>query len=279
MSSVYQIVQEKIIKMLSEGRIPWKQPWVGLRPAFSVATGRIYSWVNQCLLSETGPGAYATYDYWHKMGCTVKKGAKAGTAVFWKMIRKEDEGGHISQYPTLRYYHLFHESQVDGYESEKKEDVGFPIEPIAVADKLLTDYVTREGITVEEVSSNRAYYDPVSDIIHLPLKNQFRSTELYYSVYAHEAIHSTGLSPNRLSRKGLQDIQFGSEIYGTEELIAEMGSSYILSSLGIDNTETLSNSVAYIQSWMSAIKKNEHMFVSAASAAERAVSYIYGRDT
>ena len=93
MSSVYQIVTEKIIRMLEAGKIPWKQPWMAVRPAHSKITGKPYSLINQILLCDTGPGAYATYDQWIRLGGCVRRGAKAGTIVFWSLIDKVADDG------------------------------------------------------------------------------------------------------------------------------------------------------------------------------------------
>ena len=273
--NVYQIVTEKIISMLESGTVPWKQPWMAVRPAHSKVSGKPYSLINQILLSETGPGAYATYDQWIKLGGRVRRGSKAGTILFYKMVQKETDGEKKIQFPILRYFHVFHESQVEGIEPELYEQQTQCAEPIEAAERLLTGYIEREGVSVIEELSNRAYYDPRDDLIHLPSKAQFTNSAHFYSVYAHEGVHSTGRS-GRLDRKGLQNISFGSAIYSEEELVAEIGSAYLLASLGIDTKDTITNSVAYIKNWMCAIKNDDHMIVRAASAAERAVDYIRG---
>ena len=277
MSSVYQIVTEKIIRMLEAGKIPWKQPWMAVRPAHSKITGKPYSLINQILLCDTGPGAYATYDQWIRLGGCVRRGAKAGTIVFWSLIDKVADDGEVTKRPCLRYYRVFHESQIEGIEPEINTEVNSSVEPLSAAEDLLNGYIKREKIVLEEMSTNRAYYDPKGDLIHIPSKKQFALSEQYYGVYAHEIVHSTGHS-SRLNRRGVQNISFGSEMYGFEELVAEIGSAYLLASIGISTTETLTYNVAYIQNWMNAIKNDDHMIVKAASAAERAVDYIKGVD-
>lgn len=55
--SVYQIVTDRIIAELEKGIIPWERPWTGVRDgAFSRATGKPYSLLNQLLLGK--PGEY-----------------------------------------------------------------------------------------------------------------------------------------------------------------------------------------------------------------------------
>ncbi len=273
--SVYSIVTERIVKMLESGTVPWRCPWIG--NSYSKVTGKPYSLLNQILLSETGPGAYASFAGWQKLGGKVKRGAKAGIVCFWKLEEKENKDGEIIQRPILRYYHVFHESMVEGIDSsEQKEASSF--EDIECAETTLLNYVQREGILLEEKCSNRAaFFSPSTDLINLPSRKLFSSSAEFIGVFAHEAIHSTGM-PTRLNRKGLETVAFGSEIYGREELIAEIGSCFLLAKHGIDTQETFTNHIAYIQNWMSAIKNDDHMIVNAVSAAERAVAFILGED-
>ena len=55
-----------------------------------------------------------------------------------------------------------------------------------------------------------------------------------------------------------------------------MGSSFLLKQVGIDNSRTLEQNAAYIQSWISALKNDYSLIAIAASRAERAVEYILG---
>lgn len=85
---------------------------------------------------------------------------------------------------------MFHISQVDGVEPLKKEEL-HDIEPIEKAEKILTDYWNREHITVEHIKGNKAFYSPMLDMIQLPLFEQFKQSEEYYSTAFHESVHST----------------------------------------------------------------------------------------
>jgi len=66
---------------------------------------------------------------------------------------------------------------------------------------------------------------------------------------------------------------FGNHSYSFEELIAEMGAAYLCGLCGIEN-ETIDNSAAYIQGWLSKLKSDNKFFVLAASKAQHAVDYI-----
>lgn len=59
-------------------------------------------------------------------------------------------------------------------------------EPIEKVEKVLTDYWNREHIKVEHIKGNKAFYSPSMDYIQLPLFEQFKQSEEYYSTAFHE---------------------------------------------------------------------------------------------
>ncbi len=274
--NVYDIVTDRIIEQLKRGKIPWKKPWYGVRSgAFNRVTKRPYSLLNQMLLCRKGE--YATFKQWSALGGTIKKGAKSEIVVFWKMFdTKEtdpDTGDENEKMiPILRYYRVFHIEDVEGVdplEEYKPEEVA--INPIDNAENLFHDYIEREGITLTQTKSDSASYSPVRDRIQLPLMEQFISASEYYSTAFHEAIHSTGHSTrcNRVLSGGKY-----SKEYAKEELIAELGASYLLNYCDIQTPESETNNVAYIQSWLSCLENDNRFIVSAAGKAEKAVKYF-----
>lgn len=301
--NVMTIVTDRILADIEKGVIPWRKPWCSVNAgAYNRVTGKAYSVMNQMLLRHTGE--YATYRQWTEAGGQIKKGAESECVAFWKwpdaseadddlVSERSDEayiGSAVSddnrdsgadrldrkKTPTLRYYRVFHISQVEGVEP-KQQKPAFPTEPIAVAEDCLQRYLQREGIRFEADLSDEAYYSPGRDLIHIPSIVQYMPGTVvdYYATSFHEAIHSTGHA-KRLCREGLKRASFGSETYSREELIAEIGSACILNSLGISTEETMSNSSAYIQGWLRALNRDKRMIVFASSQAEKAVKYIMG---
>lgn len=65
-----------------------------------------------------------------------------------------------------------------------------------------------------------------------------------------------------------------SEGYSKEELIAEITSSAIVHSLGLETEDTFKNNCAYIQNWLSVLKNDKKFIVSATGKAEKAAKYI-----
>ncbi len=276
--SVYEMVTDRIISQLEQGVIPWQKPWTGIRSgAYNRITKKPYSLLNQMLLQHDGE--YATYKQWTDLGGHVRKGEKSEIVVFWKIQPvedvKEDGTKEVKQIPLLKYFNVFHISQVEGVEPLPEEEL-HDIAPIEKADQVLNDYWTRENITVEHKVGNRAYYSPTLDMIRLPLFEQFNDSNEYYSTAFHESVHSTMKEDrcNRAEDKKGKLVAFGSNEYSKEELVAEIGSANLMNIIGIETKKSFRNSTAYIQNWLSVLKNDVKFIVSASGRAEKAADYI-----
>ena len=278
--SVYEMVTDRIISQLEQGVIPWQKPWTGIRSgAYNRIIKKSYSLLNQMLLQHDGE--YATYKQWTDLGGHVRKGEKSEIVVFWKIQPvediKEDGTKEVKQIPLLRYFNVFHISQVDGVEPLPKDALN-DIEPIEKAESILHDYWNREGIEIEHIASDDAYYSLSRDLIHLPLFEQFTDANEYYSTAFHESVHSTMKESrcNRAEDRKGKLVAFGSNEYSKEELVAEIGSASLMNIIGIETKKSFRNSSAYIQGWLSKLRNDVKFIVSASSKAEKAVDYILG---
>lgn len=276
--NVYDMVTDRIIAELEKGNIPWRwqRPWTGVRSgAYNRITKKPYSIINQMLLKHSGE--YATFKQWTDMGGHIRKGEKSEIVVFWKIFESKETNPdtgeiEIKKIPLLRYYNVFHISQVEGV---KPLEVPFKeVEPIEEAEKIITMYVEREHIDFNECVSNKAYYSPLQDKVVVPMKEQYNLINEYYNTTFHELTHSTG-HKSRLDRLETEAIaSFGSEEYSKEELVAEIGSATLMNVTGIETPKTFKNSTAYIQGWLQVLKNDNKFIVSASSKAEKAVNYI-----
>lgn len=276
MLDVYGMVTERMIEQLEKGYIPWRKPWANcLNGTYNRISRKPYSILNQMLLSCSGE--YATLRQWNQIGGRIKKGSRAEIVVFWKLqeIQEKNETGEqiLKQVPVLKYYHVFHISQVENVlPLERTKD--YETKPIERAEQILTDYIEREHITLSVGESDRAFYRPTDDSITLPAIKQFEHAEEYYSTAFHECGHST-LKVSRCNREDEnQNAYFGNTDYSKEELIAEITSAAILHSIGIETPESFRNSTAYIQNWLHVLRNDKRCVVSASGKAEKAVKYI-----
>lgn len=273
---VYSMVTERIINQLEKGEIPWKKPWAKcLDGTFNRVTRRPYSLLNKLLLLHGGE--YATFKQWEQVGGRVKKGEKSEIVVFWKMqdLAEKNESGEIEikKIPLLRYYNVFHISQVENVLPLIKTE-NFGTESIEKAEKILYNYIEREHIALSVRESDRAFYSSLTDSITLPKITQFKHAEEFYSTAFHECGHST-LKASRCDREAENKMAlFGSEDYSKEELTAEITSAAIMNHIGLETLATFNNSAAYIQNWLNALRNDKKLIVSASSKAEKAARYI-----
>ena len=286
--NVPEIVTARIIELMEQGVVPWHRPWFTINPAaYNYVTGKRYSLLN-CLLLDR-PGGYLTFSQAEKFGGLVK-GAKSKIVVFWKPYEENAEGtegnegtdaaepesGSGTEKPkfVLRYYRVFHTSMVrnlvdlpetiipeSGFEADTK------------ADEIIRNFLTLEGIRLEQEPSNKAYYCPSSDTIHMPMAGQFHDKSEYYGTLLHECAHATGAA-SRLDREGIRDVNFGSDPYAKEELISELTSSILLNTIGLSTEGCMQNTAAYIYGWMQQLKEDPKLIVSACSHASRAANFI-----
>lgn len=275
--NVYEIVTERILAGLEKGEIPWEKPWIGgIDCPIKHTTGEPYSILNQILLGE--PGEYLTLKQCNKEGGKIKKGAKAKTVVFWKIMEKEDKKDKTKAQtvPILKYYNVFHISDCEGitpkFEKEKRPNSAAKIQD---AENLISEYSSRANLEITHVNQLQAYYMPCKHLVNIPDMDRFKSTDGYYSTFFHELVHSTG-NKNLLTRFPDDAIQaaFGSDSYSREELVAEIGANMLLHSMNMDTDKSNRNSVAYVQNWLHALKNDKRLIVSAAGHAEKAVKLI-----
>ena len=282
MNKTYNTICEQLVAAIqASGTLPWHQPWYGTTQAVSYATGKPYSILNQLLLGGIAD-EFLTWNQVQQHQARLRKGCHGHRVYFWHCFEKVelDQAGKkvTKQIPFLKTFTVFSVHDCEGikprWQQHKKSST--TISPIKQAEDLVNQYLTREKINLEH-TRNEAFYSISRDIINIPQFDNFCSAEEYYSTLLHEATHSTG-HMKRLARFKPNDKSspFGSPNYGREELIAEMGASFLLHRLGIENKNTFSQNAAYLQNWIRALQNDVSLIPIAATRAEKAVQYILG---
>ncbi|ENA1754862.1 DUF1738 domain-containing protein [Yersinia ruckeri] len=271
---IYQTVTDSIIAALEAGVKSWSCPWQrvsgmsGLPSNF--ATGIAYSGMNIMLLwcsaSKQGFGdsRWMTYKQAQAVGGQVRKGEHGTTAIFYTTLEKENEDGDIDQIPMLKTFNVFNVEQIDGLPLTTEtvcQEATF--DPLPLAESLFR----KSGANIIEKGQN-AFFSPSTDEVWLPERHLFSDAANFYATGLHELIHWSG-GKKRLNRemKG----KFGSADYAEEELVAELGSAFLMANLGIDGEV---QHESYIASWLKALKNNKRYIFKAASAASKAHCYL-----
>jgi len=297
--TIYTEIATKILEQLEKGVAPWRKPWTQAgtgKWAVSYSTGKPYSFINQFMLDLAG-GEWLTFHQVKELGGKVKKGQRGKRILSWAVIKEkanenEQEGEEQRERTFIRakWYTVFEISQCEGIERKRTEEpeiMTFTNERIEAADLVANEYIEREGIefAVDDTINARAFFRPSEDLVNMPAFERFESAAEYYSTLFHELTHSTGHA-NRLNRLEPGAV-FGSNSYGKEELVAEMGACMALAKLDISTEGAFNNSAGYCDGWLKSIKadakedmeKAGRLIVSAAANAEKAVKLIFNEET
>ena len=291
----YQRVAEECIEALENGTAPWITPWEPGQmpePPVNAVSGKQYRGINHLMLSMQQGNhidpRWCTYKQAQQLGAQVRKGERGTTVQYWKfneerLLKDEhgkpqlDEHGQKRyavaelERPKVFYATVFHASQIENMPPlpERTTEIQSEWERHQAAERLLS--ASNANIFNDQVS--RAFYQPVSDEIHLPPQARFASPDRYYATALHELGHWSGHG-SRLER----DIRhpFGSEGYAREELRAELASYMLGSDLGIGHDPGQHH--AYIGSWIKVLQEDPREIIRAAQDAERIREYVMGLD-
>jgi hypothetical protein len=288
MKDVYSEVTAKIITLMETHGANWSKPWVGTKGSSSmptsISTGNRYTGINAVLLWAAGrtDARWGTYKAWQEKGCQVRKGETATHIIFFKSLdikEKQADGSSADKtIPLLKSFAVFCADQVDGLpavEQAQPETAEQADARIAMA----LDFVARAGANIEVLSgSARAYYSSTVDKIVVPSSGDFVGTatssaiESFCGVVLHELVHWTG-HKSRLARTF--GFTHGDADYAKEELVAELGATFLCADLGI-STEPRADHAQYLASWLRVLKDDKRLIIRAASQASKAAAYLHG---
>jgi len=278
MQFIYQKITDLIIDKLKEGVVPWQKTWRTAYPR-NLITDMEYKGINTLLLglSDYDSNYWLTFKQCKDLKGNIMKDEHSSMVVFWKPIVSIFDSKDVDETKAdikfvLRYYYVWNTDQCNlPDEALKKRNTVSNNPKIVEAEELIKKYPNPPEICINNTAPNPRYF-PRTDKVEIQSINNFHTADDYYASLYHELIHSTG-AKHRLARKGIMDtIQFGSENYSKEELVAEIGASYLCNISGIQ--KTIDNQASYIQNWLEVLQNDYRMILIAASQAQKAADYI-----
>lgn len=280
--TVYDVITERLLADLETGTAPWRKTWSG--DGFNqrnAVTGYRYRGVNLWLTLCAGYSdpRWITTRQLEKVGGRVKRSEwkQYCPIVFYprKKVFNKETGREEEKFLGVRFYQAYNLEQCELPEGWVLADLDKQInfDPIESAEGILEAYQDAPSL---EHKGGQAFYRPSTDSVTMPKKETFESPQAYYATLFHELTHSTG-HEKRLNREGVAERHaFGDPVYSREELIAEMGSAFLMGNAGLKFPEIEKNQASYLAGWIKAIKGNPKLLIEASSKAQKAADYILG---
>jgi antirestriction protein ArdC len=283
---VYSRVTNRIVERLEQGVRPWTKPWSGGDAAGIAvplrANGKAYRGVNVLILWMEAMAHGYTARFWMtyrqagELGGRVRKGEKGTMVVFTSTVTKtetDDDGEAVDrEIRFLKTYHVFNAQQIEGLPAPFYTPTAMP-EPAAARQRIehAERFFAQLGADIRH-GGNRAYYALQPDFVQMPPFEIFRDSESYYATLGHECVHWTR-HPSRLDRDfGRQ--RWGDAGYAQEELVAELGASFLAADLGL-SLEPREDHAAYVADWLTVLRNDRRAIFVAAAHAQRAVDYLH----
>lgn len=279
-----QNVADEMIRQIEAGTAPWQKPWdanvIGFSP-HNPTSEKPYRGINAMWLDMQGheDPRWLTYKQASAMGVQVRGGEKSTQIEYWKWTDRRpvltdggvpvlDENDKMKfetfklDRPQVFYANVFNAEQIDGMEPFKAPEPTF--EPVVEAERVLV----AGGVKITQDQSDRAFYRPSTDHIHLPPATAFPDAYEYYSTALHELGHATGHS----SRMNRNFGPFGTEVYGKEELKVELASYIVSRDLGLGHYPE--RHASYAEGWVKTIKADRNVLFQAARDADQIATWI-----
>ena len=263
-------------------------------------TGKQYKGQNICTLisTEYPDNRWATYAQLQELSkeldapVLLKKGSKAEYIV--KIIpayevnsdgsvMKDIEGNPVpklddngNQRIGYKYYPVFNFSCVECEKIKPYMTPNTDIQPMETVQNLIKALEDGTNLKIVHSPESSAYYSPKAHLLHMPEMSMFKSEIGYCSTFFHESIHSTGPEMKR-DMTG----RFGEKKYAEEELVAQIGSAFLASSLGMANTpatiDTTDQDIAYMRGWLEVLGNDKTFITKASNQASKANDHIMGK--
>jgi antirestriction protein ArdC len=188
-----------------------------------------------------------------------------------RLEMKEDTEGNSPTrlIPKMREYTVFNVDQCESLPDSVTTGKAMRVRNPDQRDELADEFLRSTGADIRE-GHGEAYYVPSHDFISMPAFAAFKGADHFYGTIFHEVTHWTA-HKSRLNRD-LKN-RFGSRNYGAEELIAELGASFLCAEFGFDGDL---RHAGYIAHWIELLKADKRAFFTACSQASKAADYLRG---
>ncbi len=291
-SDLYQTLTDKFVSLIEDGGLDaWRKTWQSSSGIpVNALTGTKYrgwNWLSLTMDAGPRPNQWATFLQVKRHGGRIRKGASSSPIVFFKVqvekdvreagtcadVQERSSGSDTPKKSRLirNSFNVFNVLDIEGIEFFAFSPYsGSAIEAVLACLSLLQE----DGLSYQRIGDKAAFW-PARDLITMP-QGDFSSENDFCAVLSHEMVHAT---KSRLNRKSKIEEMYAEpdDRYAFEELVAELGASFICTQLGI--TGDYSNHASYLQSWLRILKADKHTLYRAVKFAQQAADWLLGTET
>ena len=298
--NLYAEMTARVLKALEEAmKNPgqsWNVPWRQNPDMFSrnllrntSSNGHIYEGDNQLILQDIASkrgytlGRWAGAKQWEVAGGKMKPGSvrsrdgsKLNKAV--PILAPIYDGPRLA---GLKLVYVYNVAEVDGL-PERFYKPSAETEKLSEDQKLeIAENVIQElNPSLRFKDEGRAYYAPGVDRITMPKFEDFKSAIQYYATLMHETVHWTGHpSRNNRPQDGRRKAPDGSppqKAYAREELVAEIGSAFLMGIMGLE-PQVREDHAVYLKSWFTSLQQEPNALKNAIKQAQDAIDWMIAR--
>ena len=268
-SAVSQIVTNTIIRLIDGGTLPWRSQYFSLDKC-NYNRQTPYSTLNQLILSESPDRFYLTEKEIKNMNKKHKAGCHKRIITFWKVYEKKtgstgpDGLPLVETIPVLKFYNVMGVSDIVDFTPD--------IVPLDLPERRPVDeFIKRVGATIQ-VGGNHTttVYFPIADVIVTPPFAAFPKIDYWYGSLFRALIDWTGGHQRLPHRDPVQEEEFG-----MESLIREIGSAMLMKAYNLEWEDLAPAAIQrQLAGWKESLSKRNDLIVTAASRAEKAVTFL-----
>jgi len=175
---VYEIVTEKMMKLLEQGVVPWRRPWTSTGLPRNLISKKPYRGINHFLLSASKCVSpfWLTMRQANELAGQVRKGEESTFVVFWKVdevqnagkLDDEETDAKTRRRFVLRYYRVWNleQCQLPQAVLDKLPKIEtHEHDPIEAAERIVAGMPNPPQI---QHAGSKAFYSAISDRVTMP---------------------------------------------------------------------------------------------------------------
>ena len=272
MNSLIQKVVDQLIEQIETGTGQWQKSWTsaGGLPSNAVTKNNyqgmnvLFLWVSQ-MNKGYSSSQWATLKQLHAAGYRIKDDeVRTNTPIVFYKMNVSEKNGEKTTYPIMRCSWVFNADQVEGFQKPEPKIVT-PNERHLMA----MHWLSQTGINMGQ---GEPAFSPLADKVYMPDASSFNTLDDYWTTLFHEAVHWTGHS-SRLKRE-MKVLSQDREAYALEELVAEIGASFLDAHFGITSTTLEKDHGAYLRHWLQHMPDKRRAIYRASTMANKAFQFL-----